>query len=157
MGCFRLTTVDEIILTSPGDDAQWDAYFELRWRLLRKPWQQPPGSEKDDREQDAYHCIAMNMQQQVIGVGRIHKHSDQVAQIRYMAVTEEYQRRGIGKKILKHLETIAYDWKIKQIVLNARDPYLDFYLADGYFITDKRHVLFDVIPHTQLQKELTDN
>ena len=154
MGCFCLITDSDITLTSPRTDAHWDAYYELRWRLLRKPWQKPQGSEKDDQEQDAYHCIALYRQQHVIGVGRLHKHSEEVAQIRYMAVAENHQRQGIGKLILQQLEKTACDWEIKHIVLNARDAYLDFYLANGYFITDKRHVLFDVIPHTQLRKEL---
>lgn len=147
-------TDTELTITSPCTDEQWDAYYELRWRLLRQPWQKPPGSEKDDREQDAYHCLVLHQHRQAVGVGRLHKHTDEVAQIRYMAVAQQYQRQGIGRQILEHLEGIARDWGIRHIVLNARDAYLDFYLSRGYFITDKHHVLFDVIPHTQLQKEL---
>ena len=34
---------NEIILQSPRSPGEWDAYFDLRWRILRKPRGQPRG------------------------------------------------------------------------------------------------------------------
>ncbi|MEJ2362384.1 MAG: thioesterase, partial [Gammaproteobacteria bacterium] len=35
---------------SPQTKQEWQAYFDLRWRILRAPWQQARGSERDDLE-----------------------------------------------------------------------------------------------------------
>ena len=37
---------------------EFDSYYIFRWELLRKPWAQSKGSEKDDFEDIAYHIIA---------------------------------------------------------------------------------------------------
>jgi len=37
-------------LIVPETAVDRERYFDLRWRVLREPWQQPRGSERDDRE-----------------------------------------------------------------------------------------------------------
>ena len=81
MGRIRLSNNMVITLTTPDTPELWDAYYDLRWRLLREPWQQPRGSEKDELEKEAYHCIAIDEHGSVIGVGRIHKQTEFIAQI----------------------------------------------------------------------------
>ena len=46
-------------LTSPVSEADYDAYYELRWKILRAPWNQPRGSERDDREADSTHLMVV--------------------------------------------------------------------------------------------------
>ena len=31
-------TKELLILQSPRSPSEWDAYFDLRWRILRQPW-----------------------------------------------------------------------------------------------------------------------
>ena len=33
---------------SPNTDLEFEAYYELRWRVLRKPWGQARGTEHDE-------------------------------------------------------------------------------------------------------------
>jgi hypothetical protein len=33
-------TNEPLILQSPKSPDEWDAYFDLRWRILRQPWDQ---------------------------------------------------------------------------------------------------------------------
>ena len=42
-------------LVAPISGADWIKYFDLRWRVLRAPWDQPRGSERDDREDTSIH------------------------------------------------------------------------------------------------------
>ena len=40
----------------PKDLTEWGSYYDLRWRLLRAPWQRPRGSEKDEIESECTHA-----------------------------------------------------------------------------------------------------
>jgi len=142
-------------LTSPQTPEQWRDYYALRWRILRAPWGQPPGSERDDFEDAAWHVMAVAGQDHVVGVGRLHKLADRCAQIRYMAVADDYQGQGIGGLILQALEAKAMAWQIKEIVLNARRSVMKFYSRSGYSETAEGELLFGEIAHVRMQKIIT--
>jgi GNAT superfamily N-acetyltransferase len=91
-------------LTSPVSEADYNAYYELRWKILRAPWNQPRGSERDDREADSTHLMVVEGNGAVAGVGRLHFNGISEAQIRYMAVAVDHRRQGIGTRILAALE-----------------------------------------------------
>src|SRR5450432_2016385 len=85
---------------APGNAAEWEAYFDLRWRVLRAHWNQPRGSEKDDRESDSEHLMIPDADGQPLAVGRLHFNTLTEAQVRFMAVSPEVQGRGLGSSIL---------------------------------------------------------
>lgn len=122
--------------------------------MLRKPWNQSKGSEKDELEDKSIHVMACNKDRIPVGVGRAHFNSDEEAQIRYMAVEKEWQGKGIGKMILNYLEEKIKEKDAKRIVLNARDIAIKFYEMQGYEIVKEAHTLFDVILHYKMMKEL---
>ena len=90
-------------ITEPKTKEDFDKYYDLRWRILRKPWDQPKGSEKDDLEDESIHLMACSGGG-VCGVARAHFNSPGEAQIRYMAVDEPYRGKGIGSKLHDELE-----------------------------------------------------
>jgi len=137
-----------------GDD--WDAYFSCRWELLRKPWDKPPGSERDEKDAEAYHVMAVDQDDNVIGVGRVHFNSETEAQVRYMAVREEWMQKGIGSLILTKLEQHSKDNGATKIMLYARENAIDFYLKRGYFNQGPAHTLFGQIPHLFMTKTLAN-
>jgi GNAT superfamily N-acetyltransferase len=143
-----------IELSEPRTAAELDAYYELRWRELRDPWDQPRGSERDELEDVARHIAARDESGDVIGVGRIHWLDDGAAQIRYMATAHTHRRRGIGRTVIARLEEIALDAGAQRIVINARQPAVPFYEKLGYEITGDSILLFGVIPHKWMQKRL---
>jgi len=57
-------------IETPETDAEFDAYFEFRWLMLRKPWNFPQGSEKDEYEQVSEHRMIRNNKGEVIAIGR---------------------------------------------------------------------------------------
>lgn len=146
-----------ITIRSPKTPEEFSLYYDLRWRILREPWNQPRGSEKDDKEEESYHLMAFQNNEPLkpLGVGRIHMNNQEEAQIRYMGVEKKYEKRGIGKLILKKLEEHAKEkWKAKRITLNARGNAVGFYEKFGYCIIKKAHVLFGNIPHYKMEKRI---
>ena len=146
-----------IIIRQPETKAEWNQYYHLRWQILRQPWNQPPGSEKDELEDTSIHRMAIfktNNSLQVIAVGRLHITDNDKAQIRYMAVDEKNRRFGVGNKILRALEEAALQKNITHIELNARESAVDFYQANHYEIDEAAHTLYDEIRHFKMKKVL---
>jgi GNAT superfamily N-acetyltransferase len=140
---------------NPESDSDWLAYYQCRWEILREPWDQPPGSEKDEHDADGYHVMAVDHDNNnVLGVGRVHFNSPTEAQVRYMAVREEAREHGIGTLILTQLEQYAIAQGAKKIMLFARENALDFYLRRGYFSQGPAHNLYGQIPHYSMTKTL---
>jgi N-acetylglutamate synthase-like GNAT family acetyltransferase len=139
---------------SPQTEQEWQAYFDLRWRILRAPWQQSRGSERDELEDSAYHVMAVNENGQVIGTGRLHLVNAHSAQIRYMAVAPAYRRQGIGSGLLDKLEQQARLLHCKEILLNARTDILTFYQNYSFSIIGDAPLLFGEIAHKRMHKKL---
>ena len=95
---------------------------------------------KDEYEDSSYHLIGV-IDNKIIACGRLHFNSDNEAQIRYMAIDEHYQRRGIGVKVIELLEAEAKKRRINKIVLNARNHVIEFYKKSGYKAVRKLRVL----------------
>jgi ribosomal protein S18 acetylase RimI-like enzyme len=137
----------------PRTKKEYEKYYDLRWRILRKPWTQPRGSERDELEGESIHVMACE-KGKPLGVGRVHFNSSKEAQIRYMAVEEGLQGKGIGTMILQELEKNAERKGATHIILNARESAVGFYKKHGYRIVGKAHTLFGVIPHHEMRKKL---
>ena len=142
-----------MIRISQPEEKDMDQYFELRWRVLRKPWNQPRGSEIDEMDDRAIHLAAYDGDR-IVAVARLHFNSEEEAQIRYMAVDERYRNRGIGSEMLKELERVAREKGAKYIVLEARENAVNFYLKNGYVMVKKSFLLFDSIQHYRMMKRL---
>lgn len=142
-----------IKVREPKTKSEYQKYYDLRWRILRKPWNQPEGSEKDELETHSIHRMAWE-KGKPIGVGRVHFNSSKEAQVRYMAVEEDLRGRGVGTILLEELEKTAKRKGADHMVLNARESAVDFYKKRGYRIIGKAHTLFGVIPHYKMRKEL---
>lgn len=142
-----------IDVREPSDAAELENYYDLRWRVLREPWSQVRGQERDEHEAGAIHIGAW-YQGRLVGVGRVHFFAAGDAQIRYMAVEPSMQGTGIGGQILEELERRAREAGAGRIVLNARDRALDFYRKHGYAVVHESEVLFNAIPHWEMEKML---
>ena len=137
---------------APKNEQEFQQYYQLRWEILRKPWHQPLGSEQDRLEALAIHRMIINEHGEVCAVGRLHFSGTLEAQIRYMAVDNEYQGKGFGAMLLTEFENIALSYGIKKIILNARQHAVDFYRRLGYQGEEVSHVLYDEIAHITMEK-----
>lgn len=136
---------------TPQNEEEFLKYYQFRWLMLRKAWQQPLGSEKDSLESQSIHRMIIE-NNQVIAVGRLHKTSQHQAQIRYMAVAENKQGQGLGQRIIIALEQEASKQGVTEISLNARESAIPFYLHLGYQIKEFSHLLYNEIPHYSMIK-----
>ena len=143
----------KIEILQPKNQVDIEKYYDLRWRILREPWKQPRGSEKDPLEEESIHLMAC-MNKKIVAVGRLHLNSGVEAQIRYMAVELDFQNRGIGTLLLRELEKIAKNKGAHHVILNGRDVSLQFYQKNVYKILNKSHTIFGSIEHWKMRKDL---
>lgn len=145
---------DEILVTRPESPNDWESYFELRWRVLRAPWQQPRGSERDPLDSESVNLMVCGVDRGPRAVGRLHFPSPDVGQVRYMAVDPAWRRRGMGRRVLKELERVAKQKGAKKIRLNARENAVPFYESQGYAVVGRGELLFGEIRHEVMEKKL---
>ncbi len=143
-----------IKLREPKTKEDFQLYYDLRWRVLREPWAQARESAQDEYERDAFHIMAWEENELLVGVGRLHFNSPEEAQVRYMAVEKDYARRGIGSLILHELEAKAQERGAKRIILNAREDAIPFYKSHSYALIGQTSTLFESLIHWRMAKEL---
>jgi predicted GNAT family N-acyltransferase len=140
-------------IIKPETPDQWNAYYQLRYDTLRKPWNQPPGSEKDEIESQCIHLFAMSNELPA-GVCRIQYNSDKEAQIRFMGVSAQLRGKKIGHKLLEEAEKIVLQNGRSYITLQAREEAVKFYESAGYKIVEKTFFMWDQIQHYRMNKTL---
>lgn len=138
----------------PESAIDFARYYDLRWRILRAPWGQPRGSERDELDAHSWHRMACLSERIPVGVARLHLNGPTQAQIRYMAVEADCRKRGIGTALTQVLETQARELGASEIVLHARDEALGFYARLGYEMTGPAHTLYGSIHHHGMRKRL---
>ena len=154
-----------ICIKHPETEEEFKHYYHLRWKILRAPWHQPEGSEIDDLEDDCFHIMAIKPNpdsnninsDEILAVARLQFNTDKQAQIRYMAVDKSHERQGIGRQLINSMEKHAKDSGCKQIILDAREPAINFYKKLGYQVIEKTYLLFDDIQHYRMLKVLSGN
>lgn len=143
----------EIEIRSPKSEKEWEAYYDLRYRILREPWKQPRGSERNEGDEYGIHSAYYD-NGKIVGVVRLDKSEESTGQIRFMAVDTNKQGKGIGEQLMQHMERISFDRGDKKIILHAREVALGFYKNLGYSPIEKSYKLFGEIQHYLMEKEL---
>lgn len=131
-----------------------EAIIELRYKILRKPWDQPKETATDSLEETSINIFIADENDNVLACGRLQENENKVGQIRYMAVDDSQQGKGLGKKIVQALEKKGKDIGLKKIELQARENAVDFYKSNGYTIKEKSFLLWDIIQHYLMEKEI---
>lgn len=139
---------------SPRSEEEFARLYQLRWEVLRAPWGEPPGSERDDADATADHAYIQTADGQPLAAGRLHFNTPEEAQIRYMAVAEAARGQGLGRRIVEYLEAIARGRGARTIILNARDEVSGFYTIMGYEIVGAGPTLFGAVTHVRMRKRL---
>jgi predicted GNAT family N-acyltransferase len=141
-------------LVEPVSTEDFEKYYQLRWEVLRKPWNQPKGSEKDNAEEISIHIMALDEKNECIGVSRLQKNSEEEYQVRFMGVRDDQQGKGVGKLLMNYLEGKAKSLGAKKIILQSREIALPFYLSIGYEMKEKTFKLWDIIQHYRMEKKI---
>lgn len=148
-----MTDFSPLSQRSPSTPGEWERYYELRWKVLREPWGQPRGSERDDLDSRSFHAALWDGDD-AIAAGRLHLNSPAEAQVRYMAVDPSRQGQGLGSRILGILEARAVEIGATSIVLNAREEAAGFYRRHAYEKIGSAGLLFGSILHLRMRKQI---
>lgn len=130
-----------------------DGIIDLRYDILRKPWSQPKETSTDGMEESAVNAFIED-NGKVIACGRLQDNGGAVGQIRYMAVDDSYQGKGLGKLIVTKLEEEARKMNLYLIELQARENAFEFYKSQGYIVKETSFKLWDIIQHYLMTKEI---
>ncbi|MBC8311015.1 MAG: GNAT family N-acetyltransferase [Candidatus Marinimicrobia bacterium] len=141
-------------VVEPQSKDDFDSYFQFRWEVLRKPWGQPKGSERDESDSMAIHRMILDEKNTLIGVGMILLNSTEAAQIRFMGIKGNYRGMNLGNTIMESLELLARKNKSSKIILHSREGAVKFYEKNGFRIVEKSYLLFGEIQHYLMQKNL---
>ena len=142
-----------LITRIPETPQEWEQYYQLRYTVLREPWGQLKGSEVLKDEDQSDHVMVIDSEtQEIVGVARMQTNTPTQGQVRCVAVAHHTQGQGVGKLLMKYLEELAQQKGIKEIVLDARENAVKFYLSIGYEIFEESYLLFGEIQHWEMRK-----
>ena len=128
--------------------------IDLRYKVLRQQWNQPRDTGTDDLEETSVNAFIKNANGDIIACARLQENENKVGQIRFMAVDDSQQGKGLGKKIVSYLENKGKELGLKKIELQARENAVEFYKNSGYTIKEKSFLLWGIIQHYLMEKNL---
>ena len=146
--------IDNFEIRSPTSEEEWERYDNFRWEVLRKPLKMSHIPLKDNLEEASIHLMGVTSDGKILACGRLHLNTSYEAQIRYMGVSKDLRRSGIGSKMLKKLEDDAIKQGANQIMLNARENAVPFYKSLGYFEVGPYESDIQ-IPHLRMEKKIS--
>lgn len=126
----------------------------LRVKILRQPWNQPAETATDTMESKSINAYIEDENKNVVACGRLQENENKAGQIRFMAVDNNQQGKGLGKLIVNALETEAKKLNLNTIELQARENAVEFYKSCGYAIKEKSFLLWGIIQHYLMEKAL---
>jgi len=125
----------------------------LRWEVLRKPLGMPPGSEALPEDELSLHLVALQGKK-VVGCVCFHQENETHGRIYQMAISEDYQGSGFGRKLIYTLENSLIKRGIRDVYLYARLESEGFYQRMGYHSEGEMIKRMGVL-HRMMRKELS--
>lgn len=144
-----------MIVKSPVTRDDFKAYYELRYKVLRQPWGLPRGTEKDDYEPISQHFMAVNEETgELLGCVKLFEKEAGTAWVSHLAVSDKYQRKGIGKFLLTHVEELARNQGFKSIGCLSRLNTTDYFEKAGYVVSGLPTHYFGTTQVVWMEKQL---
>jgi predicted GNAT family N-acyltransferase len=135
------------------DRKELEQCFDLRYRVLREPWEQPRGSERDELDASSYQAGAFR-DGKLVGTARLSRLTGKTCKVNRVAVEESCRGSGIGAALMAHAEGKAAEWGCRKIILNARENAVSFYEKLGYRKLHETETMFGAIRHFRMEKKL---
>lgn len=104
---------------------------ELRNAILLEPIGLPYFEDVFVKDEESIFCGCYD-NGELIGCCILSEYTVETVQLRQMAVMEEYQKSGIGSKLISFAEKVAKENNYKEIMLHAQRAVETFYLKNGY-------------------------
>ncbi len=144
-----------IEIKSPQTREDFKEYYALRYRMLRKPWGQAKGTEKDDYEPISQHFMAVDDQSgKIVGVIKLMEKEPGVGWFSHLAVDEKFQRKGIGKMLVETVERVGREKGYAIIGCMSRLNTTAYFERFGYHIAGLPAHYFGTIQVAWMEKKL---
>jgi predicted GNAT family N-acyltransferase len=104
-------------------------------------------------ENDSFHLACYSDNDELTGCLVLKPTDSNQLKMRQVAVKENQQGKGIGRKLVRFSEELAKEKGFLKMVLHARDVAKDFYLALDYKIIGEQFEEVG-IPHFKMEKEI---
>jgi predicted GNAT family N-acyltransferase len=124
----------------------------LREQILRRPLGLTLDSEELETERPHVHIGAFE-EDSLLGCCMLVREDDRTVRLRQMAVSDDIQRKGIGKALMSFAENIARDQGYRNLIMHARQHAIGFYEKMGYRVTSTEFTEV-TIPHVVMEKSL---
>lgn len=139
----------------PQTRDEFKAYYDLRYKVLRAPWGQPKGTEKDDYEPVSQHFMAVNdTAGEVVGVVKLFEKEPGVGWFSHLAVASNFQRQGIGNQLMQLVEKEARNRGFKLLGCFSRLNTTAYFEKAGYRIAGLPTHYFGTTQVVWMEKEL---
>ena len=142
-----------MIIKSPETREEFEKYCGLRWRILRAPWSRPKHKIENEINDESIKLIACDENEEVVGTGRVRFNSQVEAEIKSMAIEENYRGKGIGSSIIFELERRVKERTAKTIIINSRESAVDFYKKHGYKVIEESYNIYGDLAHFRMLKK----
>ena len=159
-----MSSAPNIELAEPKTQQEWAEYYRLRYERLRKPHGQPPGSERDDPAEPSSTHIIAKVDGRVVGAGcwvvGVRSGSEPGARrmfvrFRQMAVDPDFESRGIGSAITRHVEERSRALGAVEIVGNVRLEKVGYMRRHGWIEQGEGVTLFGTVESIAMVKRLS--
>ncbi len=144
-----------ITIKTPTTRDDFKAYYDLRYSVLREPWGQPRGSEKDDYEPISRHFMAVDLETGApVGVVKLLEKSPGVGWFSHMAVRPDCQRQGIGKMLVAAVEQAAREMGFSVLGCMSRLNTTSYFERMGFKVTGLPSSYFGTTQVVWMEKSL---
>ena len=138
-------------IRAPKTEKEWEAYYDLRYEVLRKPLGKPIGSERNEGDALGIH-FALFDNDAIRAIARLDSIDKNTCQVRFVAVSSEMQGKGYGKLIMLRVEAEGRKEGYSKLILHARDYAVEFYKKLDYKLIGESYKLFDILQHYLMEK-----
>jgi len=142
----------KVVVPQTPDD--FERYFQLRYEILRKPWNQPFHTVKDELEETSFHAMLVDDKGDPAGVCRMQLNTPGEAQLRFMGIRQDLQGKNYGSLLLGYFDELARKKGCTHIILQSRENAVRFYERNGYVVKEKSYLLWGEIQHYLMEKRI---
>jgi predicted N-acetyltransferase YhbS len=144
-----------ITIKHPTTKEDFKAYYALRYHVERESSGQAKGTEKDDFEPLGIHFMAVdNQNETVVGVVRLLEKEPGEGQLSHLAVHEDWERQGIGRKLVEAVEAEARRLGYQRLGGMSHQSTTEYFKKLGFQVKGMHTNPFGNVQLTWMEKDL---
>ena len=151
----------DLEIAEPRGEEEFETYYRLRYERLREPLGLPPGTERDDPMEPASIHRVVKIGGRIVAaacwiVGMRREGGDRAPYVRFrqMAVDPEFEGRGIGNALMRHVEEHARAIGAVELVGNVRMENVPWFSRHGWIEAGEGVKLYDQVESLAMSKPL---